>query len=234
MEESQHIDLPRNKKEIQAFNGKMNFLHRFIPNLAENLREMTNMLKKDSTVKWSEEAIKSFNLVKFSLSNAPVLISPDYTQDFIIFSFASEHTMAGVFMQKRDQIEKPIAFLSRTIRDATLRYDIIEKKELALIKALKDFRVYILHSHTIAYVPNAAVKDVLMQIDPKGRRGKSIAAMLECDLEINPTKLIKGQGLEKLMAQSNLRALDINLIIVVVEEEDEGLLVPIADIFLQS
>ena len=42
------IDLPRNKKEIQSFNGKMNFLRRFVPNLAEHLREMTNMLKKDS------------------------------------------------------------------------------------------------------------------------------------------------------------------------------------------
>ena len=85
VEAIQLIDLPWNKKEIQAFNGKMNFLRRFIPNLAEHLREMTNMLKKDSIVKWSEEAIKSFNLVNFALSNAPVLISPDYTQDFIIF-----------------------------------------------------------------------------------------------------------------------------------------------------
>ena len=71
---------------------------------------------------------------------------------------------------------------------------------MALIKALKDFRVYILHSHTIAYVPNAMVKDVLMQTDPEGRGGKSIAFMLEYDLEIKPTKLIKGQGLAKLMA----------------------------------
>ena len=43
----QKIDLPRNKKEIQSFNGKMNFLRCFVPNLAEHLREMTNMLKKD-------------------------------------------------------------------------------------------------------------------------------------------------------------------------------------------
>eukprot|EP00253_Pinus_taeda_P034003 PITA_34003 len=68
----QQIDLPRNKKEIQSFNGKMNFLRRFVPNLAEHLREMTNMLKKDSQVKWTEEAVKSFNLVKLALSSAPV------------------------------------------------------------------------------------------------------------------------------------------------------------------
>ena len=73
-----------------------------------------------------------------------------------------------------------------------------------------------------------------MQTDPEGRRGKWIAAMLEYDLEIKPTKLIKGQGLAKLMAQSNLCALDINLISAMSEEEDEGLLVPISDIFVQS
>ena len=77
--------------------------------------------------------------------------------------------MAAVLMQKRDEYEKPIAFFSRTIRDAALKYNIIEKQALALVKALKDFRVYILHSHILAYVPNAAVKDVLVQTDPEGR-----------------------------------------------------------------
>ncbi|MBO1694925.1 ribonuclease H family protein, partial [Bacteroides uniformis] len=68
------------------------------------------MLKKDSQVKWTEEAVKSFNLVKIALSSALILISPDYTQEFILFSFASEHTLAAVLMQKRDGVEKPIAF----------------------------------------------------------------------------------------------------------------------------
>ena len=80
------------------------------------------------------------------------------------------------------------------------------------MKALKEFEVYILHSHILAYVPNVTIKDVLMQTDPGGRQGKWIVAMLEYDLEIKPTKLIKGQGLAKVMAESNLHALDINLI----------------------
>ena len=150
------------------------------------------MLKKDSAVRWTKEADKSFNLVKLALSSAPVLISPDYTQDFIMFSFSSDHTMVAVLMKKRDQLEKPIAFFSRTIRDVALKYNIIKKQALALVKALKDFRVYILHSHILAYVPNVVVKDVLMQTDPEGRRGKWIVALLEYDVEIKPTKLIKG------------------------------------------
>ncbi|WP_317194661.1 hypothetical protein, partial [Bacteroides uniformis] len=96
-----------------------------------------------------------------------------------------------------------MAFFSRIIRDGALKYNIIEKQALALVKALKDFCVYILHSHTIAYVPNIRFKDILSQ-DPDGKRGKWIGVFLEYDLEIKPTKLIKGQGLAQLMVESNL------------------------------
>ena len=85
------------------------------------------------------------------------------------------------------------------------------KQALALVKALKDFRVYILHSHIIAFVPHTVVKDILSQ-DPDGKMGKWIATILEYDLEIRPTKLVKGQGLAKLMAESNFQALDINMV----------------------
>jgi len=139
VEAIQKIDFLCNKKEIQAFNDKMNFLHRFIPNLVEHLRELTNTLKKDSIVKWTEDAMKYFNLVKLALTIAPVLISPDYTHDFIIFSFASKHTLAAVFMKKKDQVEQPIPFFIWTIIDDTLCYNIIEKQSLALIKALRIF-----------------------------------------------------------------------------------------------
>jgi len=212
----------------------MIFLRRLVPNLAEHPREITNMLKKDSQVKWTEEAVKSFNLVKLALSLALVLISPKYSQDFIFVSFASEHTMATVLMQKRDEHERPIAFFSRTIRDTALTYNIIEKQALVLVKALKDFWVYILHSNILAYVPNAVVKDVLVQTDPEGRRGKWIVALLEYDVEIKPTKLVKGQGLAKLMAELNLHALDINLIAAMSNENEGGSSIQVSEMFSLS
>ena len=79
----------------------------------------------------------------------------------------------------------------------------MEKQAYALVRALKYFRVYILHSHIISYVPNIVLKDIFSQ-DPNGKRGKWIAVILEYDLEIKPTKLVKGQGLAQLMAKSNL------------------------------
>jgi hypothetical protein len=98
---------------------------------------------------------------------------------------------------------------------------ILWKKAYTLVKALKEFMTYILHSHVIAYVPNNSVKDILTQPDLEGRRGKWITFMLEYDLEIKPTKLIKGQGLAKLMAQWNCDVLGINFIIDLLENPQE-------------
>ena len=75
--------------------------------------------------------------------------------------------------------------------DSTLKYDIMEKQAYACVKALKEFKVYILHSHSIIFVPSASIKDILTQEEPDGRRAKWIATLLEYDIEIRPTKLVK-------------------------------------------
>lgn len=188
---------------------------------------MTDMLKKEVGVKWTLEARKSFELVKLALTRALVLISLDFKKYFLIFSFASEHTVAVVLLQKNPEgQEKPIAFFSKALRDAPLKYNIMEKQAYALVKALKYFRVYILHSHIISFVLKIVVKDILSQ-DLDGKRGKWIVVILEYDLEIKPTKLIKGQGLAQLMAESNLQALDINMVDAL--DENEGLPTPIVE-----
>jgi len=202
---------PRNIKELQAFLGKINFIRRFIPNLAELIRLLNNMLKKDSKFKWTTEVKQTFEDIQIALTKTPVLTSPKFDRDFMIFSFASEHTIAAVLLQNDDQgCEKPIAFFSKALRDAPLKYQIMEKQAYALVKAIKDFRVYILYSHVIAYVPNVVIKDILTQEGIEGKRGKWIANILEYDIEIRPTKLIKGQGLAKLMTETNFHVLDIN------------------------
>ena len=57
--------------------------------------------------------------------------------------------------------EQPIAFFSKALRDDPLKYNIMEKQEFALVKTLKDFQDYILHSHIIAFIPHTVVKYIL-------------------------------------------------------------------------
>jgi hypothetical protein len=98
------------------------------------------------------------------------------------------------------------------LRDVEIRYNIMENKAYALVKSLKDLRVYVLHSKVIAYVASTFVKDILIQLDIDGKRSKWIAKILEFDLEIKPTKLVKDQGLAKLLAESNCKSLGVNFI----------------------
>jgi len=109
----------------------------------------------------------------------------------------------------------------------------MEKQAFALVKAIKYFKVYIFHSHIIAFVPSVVFKDILTQTDTDGRRGKWIATILEHDIEIRPTKLIKGQGLEKIMAESKCNVLDINFI-AELDEQEEHATPPISEVFSTS
>ena len=159
------------------------------------------MLKKDFEIKWEDRSKDSFAAIKLALTEAPVLISPNFEKKKLTFSYASEETIAVVLLQKNDDgFEQPIAFFSRALGDAELKYSQIEKQVYALVKSLKAFRIYIVHSKIIAFVLNIAIKDVLLQSDTEGKRGRWIAKILEFDIEIRPTKLIKGQGLARLMA----------------------------------
>jgi hypothetical protein len=87
-----------------------------------------------------------------------------------------------------------------------------------------------MHSKIIAYVPNTVVKDVLMQPDTEGKRGRWISKILEFDIEIKPTKLIKGQGLARLMANSNCKALNLSLMENNVLQADDKV-IPYSNLF---
>jgi hypothetical protein len=65
------------------------------------------------------------------------------------------------------------------------------------------------------------VKEILTHPDLEGKRGKWIVVLLEYDLEIKPTNLIKGKGLAKLMAQTNCELLGINFIVDLFADSEE-------------
>jgi hypothetical protein len=212
------INIPRNVKEIQSFLGRIKFLRRFIPNFAEIVKLITGMLKKDNEVNWSPEARALFAHIKKVIREAHVLASLEYLKYFLIFSFSFEHTIVVVLLQKNEEgFEQSIAFFRKILRDAELKYDIIEKQAYAMVKALKAFKTYVLHSNIIAYMPTSSVKDILVQPDSEGKRGRWLTKIQELDLEVKLTKLIKGKGLTKLLAESNFRSLDINCL----QEGDE-------------
>lgn len=118
------------------------------------------MLKKNAEVRWTTTARESFVRIKEDFQEALVLVSPS---PFIVTII--------LLQRNEDNKEQPVAFFSRVLRDGELKYNILEKKSYYLLKALKSFGVYVLHSQIIAYVPNVVVNDVLTQSDSDGKRG---------------------------------------------------------------
>jgi hypothetical protein len=62
----------------------------------------------------------------------------------------------------------------------------------------------------ISYVPSSSVKEILIQPDIDGKRSKLIANILEFDLEMKLTKLVKGQCLARLLVESNCKEMGVN------------------------
>lgn len=176
------------------------------------MKNITSMLTKGSEIKWNGAARKSFESIKNAIMEAPTLISPEYSREFHIFYFSSNDTLATVLLQAgKEGSEYPVDFFSKTLRDVELRYDILKKQAYTLIKSLKAFKVYILHCKIVAYVPSIAIKDVLAQPNADGRRAKWIAKLIEFNIELKSTKLVRGRGLSRLLAEENCRTLDMNL-----------------------
>ena len=81
------------------------------------MKPLQKLLKKDAKFVWSDEGKDAFKNIKDAISKSPALISPDYSKEFQIFTFASEDTIVGVLLQKISEgQEKPIAFMSKALQ----------------------------------------------------------------------------------------------------------------------
>lgn len=87
---------PHNKISMQSFLGKINFVGRFISDFAEIASPLQEMIKKDADFKWTKERKYTFIKRKESIAKAPTLRSLDFEKDFILYTFAYDHSIAVV------------------------------------------------------------------------------------------------------------------------------------------
>ena len=90
---------PTSVGEIRSFLGLAGYYRRFIQNFSKIAQPMTELLKKDTKFKWTEECEASFQELKKRLVTAPVLILLDIRKDFQVYCDASCRGLGGVLMQ---------------------------------------------------------------------------------------------------------------------------------------
>ena len=98
---------------MQSFLGTINFVPRFVLDFAQIVKPLQQMVKKNALFKWTEIEKSTFNKIKTIVAHAPSLKSPNFDKDFILYTFASDDSLAGVLTQKEDGGDEfPISFMS--------------------------------------------------------------------------------------------------------------------------
>eukprot|EP00253_Pinus_taeda_P010165 PITA_10165 len=201
IKEISEISLPHNKKAMRYFLGQINFVKIFVPVFSRIVSPLQTMIKKNSNFKWGLDEHEAFNLIKQAIINAPSLATLNFSESFILYTFASEKSYAAILTQaNQEKAEAPITFFSSNLQGAELNYSDVEKQAYAVFKAIKYFRPFLLKTHTKVIVPFPAVRNLLIQKDVGEKRANWITTLQEYDLEIKPASIVRGQGFCKMLA----------------------------------
>jgi hypothetical protein len=123
---------PTNVTELKGFLGLTGYYRKFVKNYGLLAKPLTNLLKRKQLC-WDEVAQVAFDKLKAEMTSTPVLALPDFSQQFMIETNASDLGLGAVLMQN----DKPIAFLSKPLSLTNKFLSIYEKEFLALIMVVE-------------------------------------------------------------------------------------------------
>lgn len=136
--------LPTSQKEIKQFLGLTGYYRRFIKDYSKITKPLSRYLKKGTSVQVDNtEYQEAFKNLKEIMTSDQILAYPDFELPFILTTDASNYALGAVLSQVKDNMEKPIAFASRTLNKAEINYSTTEKEALAIIWAVEKFKPYL-------------------------------------------------------------------------------------------
>lgn len=100
-------------------------------------------------------------------------------REFILNTDASASAIAAILTQKYDGIEHPVCYVSRTLNTAEQRYSTIEKECLAIVYAVKKYRIYLTGTHFTIMTDHRPLKYLLNIKDPSSRLAKWSMFLME-------------------------------------------------------
>ena len=139
---------PTNQKELRSFLGMVNFLHKFSHRLAELEKPLRELGKKNSPWSWEESHQRSFEALKREISNAPVLAKYDVRAKHRLTADSSCYALGAALLQETETGGwQPVAFVSRKLTIAEIKYAQLEKEALAITWACERFDFFLVGTH---------------------------------------------------------------------------------------
>ena len=127
----------RTRKDVMKFLGVVVWFQDFLPNYAEILTPVTNLLRKDQSFYWGrtqdEAVVKIINLI----TSAPILRHFDPSLPTRLHSDASQYAIGGWISQQHNDGWHPVVFISRKLTFHEMNYSNPERELLALVYSLE-------------------------------------------------------------------------------------------------
>ena len=134
---------PESPADLHRFLGMVQYLAKFVPNLANNSSALRQLLVKDANWEWTEEHTKQFHDLQFLVTNSPVLKYLDPNLPVKLSVDASKLGLGSVLLQLHKDDWDPVAFASRALSKTERRYSQIEKETLAVVYASEKFNQFV-------------------------------------------------------------------------------------------
>ncbi|GJW21970.1 reverse transcriptase domain-containing protein [Tanacetum coccineum] len=92
---------PTTVKGVRSFLGHADFYRRFIKDFSKISRPMTHLLEKNTPFIFSDDCIQAFQTLKKKLTEAPILIAPDWDLPFELMCDANDFAIVYIRIHSR-------------------------------------------------------------------------------------------------------------------------------------
>ncbi|GKB51682.1 reverse transcriptase domain-containing protein [Tanacetum coccineum] len=194
---------PTTIKGVGSFLGHAGFYRRFIKDFSKISRPMTHLLEKNTLFIFSDNCIQAFQTLKKKLTEAPILIAPDWDLPFELMCDASDFAIGAVLGQRHEKHFKPIHYTSKTMTEAESCYTTTEKEMFAVVYAFEKFWSYLILNKSIVYTDHSALKYLFAKKDSKARLLRWVLLLQEFDFDVIDTKGVENLASDHLSRLEN-------------------------------
>ena len=145
------IEWPRPKSvhDVRSFLGLASYYRRFVRGFSEMARPLTELTRAEAEWKWSTSQHEAFNRLKLALTTAPVLKLPNFERQFVVTTDASDAAVGAILEQDLGNGLQPVAFASRKLNTAEMRYSAYERELLGIVWAIAQWKHYFRGLHSV-------------------------------------------------------------------------------------
>lgn len=152
LEAIRNFPLPDKVHTMRSFLGLCSYFRRFIKDFSIIAKPLYDLTKKDRKFMLGVDELKAFETLKIKLLESPVLALFDPSAETELHCDASALGFGAILVQrKKDGNWHPVFYFSKRSNEAESKFHSYELETLAIIYALRRFRVY-LHGRTFKII----------------------------------------------------------------------------------